>query len=79
MVMTDSRFEMRVDGVTYMVTAEPFAFNEETRYKLRYNGGKEHIFTWDSSIGRLTALDDEALTLPDDLEVVIAQRLQSGR
>jgi hypothetical protein len=77
--MADNRFEILVDGVPYMVTAEPFEFNTETRYRVRYNGDEEHIFTWDSSVGRLRAIDDDASTVPDDLEVAIAQRLQSGR
>lgn len=75
----DRHFEIRVSGVPYMVTAEPYEFNTETRYKVTYNGGEEHIFTWDSSLGRLTAIDDDSITIPDDVEVAIAQRLQSGR
>jgi hypothetical protein len=74
----DNNFEILVDGVPYMVKAQPFGFNEETRFKVSYNGGEEHIFTWDSSLGRLTAIDDEAATIPDDVEVAIARRLQSG-
>lgn len=77
--MADNRFEILVSGVPYIVTAEPFEFNTETRYKVSYNGGDDHIFTWDSSLGRLTAIDDDAGIIPDDVEVAIAQRLQSGK
>jgi hypothetical protein len=77
--MEEQRFEIRVSGVPYMVKATPFMFNEETRFRVSYNGSDEHIFTWDSSLGRLTAIDDDAGVLPDDLEVEIASRLQSGR
>jgi hypothetical protein len=77
--MQESSFEIVVNGVPYMVKAEPFSFNTETRYKVSYNGGDEHIFTFDSSVGRLTAIDDDSATMPDDLERAIAGRLQAGR
>ncbi len=73
--MTEQRFELLLDGVPYAVTAEPFEFNTETRYRVQYNG-TEHIFTWDSSVGRMTAIDDDAAELPDNLERAIAQRLR---
>jgi len=38
-----------------------------------------NIFLPDSSLGRLTAIDDDAATMPDDLEAAIAQRLQTGK
>ena len=77
--MQGQSFELLLGGVPYFVKAEPFQYNEETRFKVRYNNGDEHIFTWDSSLGRLTAIDDDAGTIPDDLETAIAGRLQSGR
>jgi hypothetical protein len=70
-------FEILVDKVPYRVSATPFDFNAETRYRVEVNGAVEHIFTWDSSIGRLAAIDDDAGTLPDDVEQEIARRLQS--
>lgn len=72
------RFELVVDGVPYEVAAEPFEFNTETRFKVQYNG-TEHIFTWDSSLGRLAPIDDDAIEIPDNLEVAIAERLQSAK
>ena len=77
--MAEHNFDLVVGGVPYTVNAEPFEFNTETRFKVRYNGGDEHIFTWDSSIGRLTAIDDDAGIIPDDVERAIAERLQAGR
>jgi hypothetical protein len=77
--MAEHNFDLVVGGVPYSVKAEPFEFNTETRFKVRYNGGDEHIFTWDSSIGRLTAIDDDAGLIPDDVERAIAERLQAGR
>lgn len=76
--MAEERFEIRLDGVPYLVTASPFEFNAETRYKVQYNGN-EHIFTWDSTIGRLAPIDDDASDIPDVLEEEIARRLQSSR
>ena len=77
--MAEHNFDLVVGGVPYTVNAEPFEFNTETRFKVRYNGGDEHIFTWDTSIGRLTAIDDDAGIIPDDVERAIAERLQAGR
>jgi hypothetical protein len=77
--MQESNFEILVDKLPYQVKVVPFEFNTETRFRVKYNGGEEHIFTWDSSLGRLAAIDDDSSTMPDDLESAIAQRLQSGR
>lgn len=77
--MQEQSFELVVGGVPYMIKAVPFDFNTERRYRVRYNGGEEHVFTWDSSLGRMTAIDDDASTIPDDLENAIAERLQSAR
>jgi hypothetical protein len=77
--MQEHSFELLLSGVPYFVKAEPFEFNTETRYRVSYNGSDEHIFTWDSSLGRLTAIDEDAGTIPDDLETAIADRLQAGK
>ena len=76
--MADERFELALDGVPYSFTATPFTYNTETRYKVMYNG-QEHIFTWDSGLGRLAPINDEAATLPTGLEEAIAERLQYSR
>ena len=73
--MTEQRFEIRVDGVPYAVSASPFLFNDETRYHVRYNGN-EYIFSWDPRLGRLASIDADAAEIPDNLEEVIAQRLR---
>lgn len=77
--MQGQSFELLVGGVPYFVKAEPFTFNTETRFKVRFNEGPEHIFTWDSSLGRLAAIDDEAVDIPDSVEVAIAEKLQAGK
>ena len=76
--MAEERFEIRIDGVPYSIIASPFQFNTETRYRVQYNGN-EHIFTWDSRIGRLAPIDDDASDIPDALEEEIARKLQSSR
>ena len=76
--MAEERFEIRIDGVPYAVTASSFEFNTETRYRVNYNGN-EHIFTWDSSLGRLVPIDDESSDIPVVLEEEISRRLQSSR
>lgn len=76
--MAAKRFELVIDGVPYSFTATPFTFNTETRYKVGYDGA-EHIFTWDSGLGRLASINDEAATLPIGLEEAIAERLQASQ
>lgn len=77
--MAEQTFDLVLAGVPYTVKVSPFEFNTETRFLVSYNGGDEHVFTWDSSLGRLTAIDDDAATMPDDLERAIADKLQSGK
>ena len=73
----NSKFNLVVDSVPYIVQATPFKFNGELRYRVSFNGSSEHVFTWDSSMGQLRAIDDEASTLPDNLEEAISEKLQS--
>jgi len=76
--MAEQRFELLVDGVPYSVLATPYMYNSETRYNVRYNGN-DHIFTWDSRLGRMAPIDDDAHEIPDNLEEAIAGRLQTSR
>lgn len=69
-------FELLVDDVPYFIKATPFSFNGETRFYIKINGGTDHVFTWDSELGQLRAIDDNASTLPLVLEEAISQRLQ---
>lgn len=70
-------FNLLVDDVPYVVTASPFSFNEEIRYNVTVNGSTEHIFTWDSELRMIRAIDDDAAELPGSLEEAISARLQS--
>jgi hypothetical protein len=77
--MAEQRFELVIDGVPYGVKATPFQYNTETRYRVMYDG-TEHIFTWDSSLGRLAPINDDSSSIPFNVEEAIAARLQySGR
>ena len=73
----ERNFDLVVDDVPYFVKAAPFSFNGETRFSVTVNDGPEHIFTWDSEIKALRAIDDEASILPDSVEEAIGQKLQS--
>ena len=70
-------FALVVDDVPYFVNTIPFYFNGETRFYVNINGGDAHVFTWDSELGMLRAIDDNASTLPDALEEAISMKLQS--
>ncbi len=64
--------------VPYEIMAEPFTFNGELWYYISVNGSEEHVFTWDSELKRLSAIDNEASTLPEALEQEISNRLQAS-
>jgi hypothetical protein len=70
-------FNLLVDDVPYFVRAVPFSFNDEARFYISVNSGEEHVFTWDSQLKRLRAIDDASSILPDALEEAISQKLQS--
>jgi hypothetical protein len=70
-------YDILVNEIPYLVNAEPFTYNGEQRYYVSINGGPEHVFTWDSEIGRLRAIDNDAATMPDALEEEISNRLQA--
>ena len=75
--MKDHTFTLLVHDVPLEVTSIPFEYNTETRFRVSYNGSPEVIFTWDSSLGKLAAISNEASTMPDDVEIAIAEKLQS--
>jgi hypothetical protein len=76
--MQEGQFELLVDKIPYIVKVTPFKFNTETRFRVSYNGGEEHIFTWDSNLKRLWAIDEDASTMPDSLGIAISKKLESG-
>ena len=72
-------FNLMVDSVPYLVHVSPFSFNDEVRFYISINGGDQHVFTWDSEVGGLRAIDDAAASLPVAVEEEISARLQSGK
>lgn len=76
--MEEHKFELLVDGLPYIVKVTPFQFNDQVRYKVSYNGGKDDIFVWSTEVKRLFPIDDASSTLPDDLSVAISNKIESG-
>lgn len=74
--MQELKFELIVDGIPYLIKAIPFDFNSEKRFRVSYNGGNENIFAWDSEILHLRAIDNDAASLPGNLEIAIAEKLE---
>ncbi len=68
-------FNLLVDGVPYMVKAEPFSFNDEQRYNVTFNGSETYIFAWDEETLRYAPIGDVATDLSMALEQEIASRL----
>jgi hypothetical protein len=73
--MKNLSFNLLVDGVPYIVKAEPFLFNDEQRYNVSFNGGETYIFAWDEEILRYAPVGDVAAAVPGVLEEEIASRL----
>jgi hypothetical protein len=73
----ERNFGLLVEGVPYTVKSIPFLFNEELRFRIILNGASEHVFTWDSQIGMLRAIDDDSSVLPAGLEEALSEKLQS--
>lgn len=74
---TDERnFNLVIDGVPYLIKSIPFLYNDELRFRVIINNDSEHVFTWDSDIKMLRAIDDDASVLPDRLEEEISEKLQ---
>lgn len=76
-IMQDQSFQLLLNGVPYVVKASPFEFNTETRFNVSFNGSEDFVFTYNAAVGRYVAIGDETSTIPDDLEVAIADKLYS--
>lgn len=70
------KYDFTVQGIPYEVNIQPFDFNNEKRFHVSYNGGPRDTFVWDSDVKRLRAIDDDASTLPDGLELAISTKIQ---
>lgn len=70
-------FELNVDNKPVEVKATPYVLNDETRFRVSYNGSPVYIFGWDSSLRRLIAISGGSENIPDHIEEAIAHQLQS--
>ena len=68
---------MRVDDVPYSITATPCTYNSEIQYKVSVNGNDEVIFVFDPAVGRYVAAGNDSVSVPDDVEMEIGNRLNS--
>lgn len=75
--MKEHKFQFQLNHLPYLVTVKPFDFNNEKRFHVSYNGGREDTFAWDNDLKRLRAIDDDASTLPDSLGIEISAKIQS--
>ena len=73
----ERNFDLLVDGVPYTVKSLPFLFNDELRFRIIINGASEHVFTWDSEIAMIRAINDDSSVLPAGLEEALSEKLQS--
>ncbi|HET9744702.1 MAG TPA: hypothetical protein VFP97_03250 [Chitinophagaceae bacterium] len=73
----ERNFNLVIDGVPYFIKSIPFPYNDELRFRVFINDETEHVFTWDSEVKMLRAIDDDASMLPDGLEVAISDKLQN--
>jgi hypothetical protein len=69
------KMEFLLDGMPYEVKATPFQFNDETRFRVSFNGSPIYIFVWDSELKRLTAIGDGTDMIPVNLEDAISGHL----
>ena len=72
----ERNFDLLVDGVPYTIKSMPFLFNDELRFRIIINGASEHVFTWDSQINMLRAINDDSSVLPAGLEEALSEKLQ---
>jgi hypothetical protein len=67
----------RVDEVPYYIIATPCRYNSEVQYKVSINGNDEVIFVFDSDLGRYAATGNDGALVPDNVEMTIAEKLNS--
>jgi hypothetical protein len=73
----ERNFDLVIDGVPYSIRSTPFLYNGEIRFNVIVNNDTEHVFTWDSQVNMLRAIDDDGAALSDRLEEAISEKLQS--
>jgi hypothetical protein len=70
-------FDLAVNGRTYAVSATPFTTPAgETMFRVSYNNGPVHMFSWDEGLDRYAETDNQAAVIPPIIETAIASALQ---
>ena len=65
---------MEIAGIPLTNVGENGNMSEDSKDAERYLGSDEYVFTWDPSLGRLTAIGDGSEEIPDAIEEAIAEK-----
>lgn len=69
-------FRLVADETPYMVKATPFTVNDETRFRVSFNGSPVHIFVWNNSLQQFRVIAEDSKTIPGKLETAISMELE---
>jgi hypothetical protein len=70
-------FDLAVNGRSYAVSATPFDTPAgKTMFRVSYNNGPVHVFSWDDGLDRYAEIDKQADFIPPVIEMAIADELQ---
>jgi hypothetical protein len=70
-----TNFTFTIDGAPYIVKAEASYFNSELQYTVNINDADEVLFIFNSDLGRYAPVGENAVDVPDDLEIAIGTKL----
>lgn len=73
------KFNVAIDGAPYIIKAVPCQFNSDTQYRVNINDAEEVMFAFNPALGRYAAIGDDALNVPDNVEIVIGGKLNSSK
>ncbi|HEY9177727.1 MAG TPA: hypothetical protein VIN07_08560 [Flavipsychrobacter sp.] len=66
---------LRIDGVPFMIVANPRYFNLDLQYEVSINGGEAVMFVFDKDLGRYSATGDASVLVPDVVDQAIGDKL----
>lgn len=64
-----------IDGLPYEIKAVPCLYNNEIQYLVSLNGGEDVIFVFDSDLGRYSAQGNNAIDIPDYVDIEMGNHL----
>ena len=70
-----AHFDIIVNGSDLHVQATSFIHNEETKFRVSYNGSPVHIFSYNPSVGSLQLVRDRKTVMTPAVEQAIIQTL----